>query len=329
MTLTGRHGGPVTSVAFSPDGATLATGGGRGSTYLWDVATGKMIATLADPRGQGVGAVAFAPDGTTLAVGDSNGYTYLWNAATRKVTTTLNGWYRRDGVYDPAAGGVSTVAFASPSGGTVLATGTTKGVVVLWDTATGKVMYTPNTPEGVYFNDPYIGGTASVAFGPGDATVAVGDTNDPDGDEDYTDTVSLNATYKLSDTDLQDFYDPNSEGANVLAFAPDGKSLAVGDANGGTYLWNVATGKMIAAVGSPDGTSISSIAYAPDGVILAIGDSKGHTYLWDIATKQVIDSFSDPSSRGVKSLAFAPHGTALAVGDGNGSTYLWNVASHR
>jgi sugar lactone lactonase YvrE len=71
-------GHQVISVAFSPDGTTLAVADLNGSTYLWDVATGKITATLTDPSSAGGISVAFSPGGTTLAVGDQNGNVYLW-----------------------------------------------------------------------------------------------------------------------------------------------------------------------------------------------------------------------------------------------------------
>ena len=86
-TLKG-HTNAVSSVAFAPDGKTLGTGSDDRTVKLWDITTGKDLATL---KGHiFVESVAFAPDGKTLATG-SGQTVKLWDVTTGKELATLKG----------------------------------------------------------------------------------------------------------------------------------------------------------------------------------------------------------------------------------------------
>jgi WD40 repeat protein/tRNA A-37 threonylcarbamoyl transferase component Bud32 len=201
----------VSTVAFSPDGTTLAVADVYGDTYLWNTATGTVNAILADPGNAGsVDSLAFAPDGTTLATGNFAGNVSLWNTTTGKLIATLT---------DPDGADVQSVAFAPH--GTTLAAGGELGTTYLWNTATGKVTASLANPAGAPMVD-------SVAFAPRGAVLAVGGD---DGSTSFWNTGSR----KLIAT----FTGPGTEGATSVAFSPSGTVTAAGDKNGSIYLWRV------------------------------------------------------------------------------------------
>jgi WD40 repeat protein len=76
--LTG-HTDTVISVAFSPDGKTLATGSFDDSVRLWDVASHRLVSAPLTAHKNAFGSVAFSPDGKTLASSGEDKSVELWN----------------------------------------------------------------------------------------------------------------------------------------------------------------------------------------------------------------------------------------------------------
>ena len=149
LTLRG-HEGSVRDVAFSPDGARLATASDDGTAKLWGAASGEELLTLRGHEGS-VRDVAFSPDGARLATASWDGTAKLWGAASGEELLTLRG-------HESIVWGV---AF-SPDGAR-LATASRDSTAKLWDAASGEELLTLRGHES------FVNG---VAFSPDGARLA-------------------------------------------------------------------------------------------------------------------------------------------------------------
>ena len=290
-TVVTTHGGydfGLACLAFSPDGAIIATGHGNGTIMLWDVATRTLAATLAGHNGE-VYSVAFSPDGNTLASGASDETVKLWDVATRTNFETLT-------VHSL----VTTVAF-SPDG-SLIATGTGFRDVKLWHATTGRNIDTFNDHRAL---------VRAVSFSPDGRTLA---SASDDGTVVLRDLAAGSATTidGHSGTDMR------------LAFTPDGATLAsYGNTYGsGVKIWDTSTRRMITTLRGHGGSPISSISISHDGTTLASA-SGNRVILWDLDT---YTDFAHLEHKDLTSaVSFSPDGDVLATGGWPGWVNLWNV----
>jgi WD40 repeat protein len=241
-TLTG-HPGAVYTVAWSPDGTRLVSGGADSTARVWDAATGKVLLTLPG-HANTVKAVAWSPDGRRIATGGENDPTArVWDAASGKLFRELGGH----------TGGVSTAAW-SPDG-RYLACGCWDGTVRIWDADGGRALLTYHGHNGRVWQ---------IAWSPDGRRMASA------GDAIHVWDPFTGKVLRRQDT-----------GAMALAWSPDGKRLAVGTTRYAVLVFDAGNGELIInMVGHTGG--ISTVAWEPDGRRLVSGSMQDWTVrVWD------------------------------------------------
>ncbi|CAD8198450.1 unnamed protein product [Paramecium pentaurelia] len=297
------HSQPVSSVSFSPDGKTLASGSQDNFILLWEVKTGQNTRKLNGRSA--ILSICFSPDGNTLASGSSDKSICLWDIKTGQQKAKL----------DDHTDQVRSVCF-SPDGNT-LASGSQDNSILLWEVKTGL------NKRKLDGHTDYV---ISVCFSPDGNILASGSQDNS--------ILLWEVKTGLNKRKLD-----GHSAILSICFSPDGNTLVSTRKNdiitkkvdNKILLWDVKTGQQLAQLDGHTNT-VYSVCFSPDGTTLASASGDDDFYqqgdnsirLWDFKTRQQKAKI-DGHTSAILSVCFSPDGNTLASGSGDKSIHLWDV----
>jgi RNA polymerase sigma factor (sigma-70 family) len=341
----GGHKWHNTSLAFSPDGRTLASSGYDAEARIWDVTTGREVDHRPGHPGE-IHAVAVSPvDGTVFTSGGADGILLHWNPADGRLLETVG--VKPSIVNDLAVSPDGRTLFVPDCG------------LVLWDLAGRKELrrLDPGQTGPNYFHAAFAPDGGTVRSGKGVWDVATGRLlvtlpSSPDvasltADGHRIVTVEregIRIWDVATGAEVRRPVQTELKGWTVAAFSPDGRLVAIGNVapktpgqpNKGDRLtepiqvWELASGRPVASLfGHTDDSC--DLAFSSDGRMLA--SVSGTIYqpadpglrIWDVATGKPLRRIKFPPMGG-RRVAYLPGDRSIVTAGEDGMALVWDVS---
>jgi WD40 repeat protein/energy-coupling factor transporter ATP-binding protein EcfA2 len=291
------HSEAVASVAYSPDGRSIATASVDGKVVVWDAVSRRETATPnwgAHPV-NAVNAIAYSPDSRWLAIAAGDNTIRLWDR---------NAPHAEASVLHGATTPLHAVAF-SPDGRRLAAGSEDKNVFV-WN------LSAPTAAPAVLKGHEQI--VRAVAFSPDGRLLA-----------------SAGKDVKLWDMNAPEpralTLDAHRQPVVALSFSPDGSLLATGSEDARIGLWNVRTPTSPPVMLEDHERAVTAVAFSPDGKTLGSGSEDNTVRLWDTTLPEAKPITLGSHREIVSSLAFSRDGRVLVSGGYDKKVKLWDIAS--
>jgi WD40 repeat protein len=286
----------VTDAAvFLGDGKLVMTTGPNSTRRLWDIQTGKEIATF-PVRGEVAGQSAVSPDGKWLVTSSAYGGAWVWQLDAPLVISVLGA----EAANPPDATYAPDVRYAP--GGDHILTASTNGTAQLW------------SRSGLERTLDQGSSVISISFSSaGDRIVTTG------GRKAHLWEVSTGKK-------VGEFA---SEGGFIAeaAVSPDGTLLALVAEDHSIRIVNVSDGAERTTIRGVDYATFRSVQFSPDGQRLVTGTDAWAAQLWDVKTGRELAAFPpdaneyDPATNAV----YSPDGTRIATASWYGTVRIWQA----
>jgi WD40 repeat protein len=294
-----EHGGPVNSVAFSPNGQLIATGSADGTARLWSVAGGLLLHSFPHERGtvaargNAVQYVEFSPDGTRLLTVGGNKFVRVFDVARQTELFALDNVaivnaarFSHDGKLIATAGGVEAVR--------------------IWNAKTGHQVDVLNLPPNAR--------VADVAFSPNDNLLATAGSND-----------TIARLWNFAQQTWVAHITQHRSGVVSVAFTPDSGSLITAGRDGRALVSGTGAGFEEASLAGHR-RALEGAGVSHDGSLIATWSQDGTARIWDASVgtfaRDVGKHDLPTGTRSGPIVAFSPDGRTMLSAGADGTAQL-------
>ncbi len=294
------HTDDVWQIAFSPDSRILASAARDQRVFLWDMVSSQPLERQVISQSDDILAIAYSNDGTLFATAggrkgvDTN--IYLWDAASLTPVRTFVGHRQL----------VSSLALSPDN--QWLVSGSADGQVLVWDVATGNVLYRRSLEISA------LGLLVAVDVSPDGQTIAIGD-----GSNDIT--LLNSATGELIGSPLLG----HSDDVQAVVFSADGNWLASGGYDRSIIIWDMSSREPSGAPLLGHNRKVTALAFSPDSQWLASGSEDAQIIVWDIRQRLAVGQPLEGHRSDISSLTFSPDGNLLISSSFDETIRLWDV----
>jgi WD40 repeat protein len=291
------HSKPINTIAMFANGRYLISGDDGGTVAIWNLTMPQQpIATYS--TNNSVYAVAASPNQSQLASGDKNRKVQLrrWES----ISNSQQELHADLSNFDSHSGYVLCLKF-SPDG-RMLASGGADRRIRLWNTDTGKIMYT---------FDGHQEAVTAIEFMPNGKILV---------------SASADRTIRFWDIEQKQLLktiEAHEQKIHALAISPDGKSIISGSSDRTVRIRQLGTANQQILPGHQD--AVLTVAISPDGATIASGAIDGIINLWDTHTQQLTATIQAHQSA-VKSIVFNPIDRTFISASWDRTIQIWRWA---